>query len=322
MLRYCLMIVAAGWGYMSLQPVYAETVLGGLGGRPISTEIEADRQDFRYTLRPGETQQDSVEIINNTPQTVTVDIYPADSSVSSDGSFAVEQKVETREQVGAWITLEQSQVTVPALSSVTVPFTITLPTDTNLSAGDYTGGIMIADAASTTVTKAGLTVSTRLGVRVYVTIPGQLLEAVSIENFTVTPLAADPSVLDVMIAVHNDGNINQTVSVRTNTDMQAPWPRWLARQRVPSSTEATLELLSGQTTVRHFTVRRPWLGRLGIQAYVVHHTSQGDETLVTPLRTYLRLPPLYTRVVLGIYVVALITLEIRRYRRKRLHLPL
>lgn len=300
-------------------PALATTTLGGLGGRPVNVDTTDDSQQsvFRYTLRPGDSETGMVEVINNTDKAMTVNLYPADSTRSSDGSFAVEQLVESRDEIGAWISLEQSQVFVPALSSVEVPFTITLPTDQALTAGDYHGGIMMETADQTGDIVGNMTITTRVGVRVYLTIPGDLREALTITDFSITPLAEDSSVLDVMIAVRNDGNIHQDATLRLTADMLSPWPRWLGRQSLPNQLEANIEILSGQTTVRHFTVQRPWLGRLEVEAYVLHHTSQGDETLVTPALSYLRLPSWYVLLIVGIYLLAFIVLEIRQHRRRR-----
>lgn len=299
--------------------VWAVT-LGSFGGRPADGAVGAKENPewFVYTLQSGQSIDDTIEVINNTNEAITARLYPVDSTQSTDGTFAVEQETESRDQVGAWVHLSQSEVIVPPLSSVQVPFTITIPENATESAGEYTGGIMIEDAAQKPSDLGGISLTTRAGVRVYVTIPGVVVRDLRIEQFSLLPLSGNPDVLDVKMSIHNDGNTVQDITIVTAVDTAYSWPRWLTRKKLPQHTEVHVQVLPGQTLIRHQTLSRLWLGPLSAQAYVVYTGATGEATLTTQPSTYFSFPAWYFGVVLCVYLSFWFFLFARWiYRRSR-----
>lgn len=289
-------IVGISLGVTFARPMIAVEV-GGIGINPL------DRQEYRsehgnwfeYILTPGAVIDDTVVISNNSTQAITVDLYPADHTTSSSGGFAVEQATEPRDVIGSWIKLSQSQITIPPEGEVEVPFTIQIPDRIDLLSGDYTGAIMMADAHTPASTATGIILSTRVGVRVYVTIPGEELHHVRFTEHHVQRLDHNPSIVDVAVAMENQGTVNETITLVTNVDMITPWPRWLSRgQQLPYTTTHQIEILSNDTYEYHLALEKPWFGQM-----VIEHTMRsetGIEEVVT--ERYMVWPSWYSWVVM------------------------
>lgn len=90
---------------------------GTMGGRPAYPRLDNTRtQDiFVHVLEPGAQQDEGILVINNTETEKTLMIYATDSIRSTEGGFACEQLSDTRDLVGAWITLgtPQEAVSIP-----------------------------------------------------------------------------------------------------------------------------------------------------------------------------------------------------------------
>jgi len=84
-----------------------------------------------------------VKVVNNTPIRKTFLIYAGDSTPSTDGAFACKQFSEEKKDVGAWIKLEKSEITMDPSTNQVIPFTITVPK--NASVGEHNGCILIQE---------------------------------------------------------------------------------------------------------------------------------------------------------------------------------
>ena len=138
---------------------------------------------FIYSLPPGKSKQDSVTIVNNTNKPITYSIYPVDAGVTKDGTFYLYQKSQQQTGIGIWVQMSLSEITVPPVSHKNIPFTITIPK--HVTIGDHAGGI-IFEAVSEQKATTGLTINivSRLGVRIYETVPGKEIKKLNIQNFS------------------------------------------------------------------------------------------------------------------------------------------
>lgn len=187
----------------------------GIGLRPAQPIANNPRSQsiFVYTLKPGQSQADSVRLINNTSDSHTVQLYTVDSVASSDGAFACAQAVENKKDVGSWITLSQDKVILGPFSNQTVPFTITLPNQTD--AGEHDGCVVMQDAApSKEKTAAGITLSFRSAVRVAVTVPGKLVVKLQLDS--VSQKSADQNSYTVTPSYTNGGNVSLDTSIEAS----------------------------------------------------------------------------------------------------------
>jgi len=188
---------------------------GGIGGRPANPQQGNERSEsiFIYTLKPGQSASDAVQIINNTPTERTISVYPVDSTIASGGTFSCAQKAEKITQVGGWITLEQSTVTVKPQTNVKIPFTITAPQ--NADVGEHNGCIAVQDASedATKADDGGVLLSFRSAIRVAVTVPGKIIKKLTIDSVAVT--SNDAGKLVVSPTVNNEGNVSLDTTLTT-----------------------------------------------------------------------------------------------------------
>ncbi|MCG2821435.1 MAG: hypothetical protein L6371_06105, partial [Candidatus Atribacteria bacterium] len=153
----------------------------GLGVRP-HQEGDETRDWLIYTLWPGESIEDRVNISNSSDEPIEVKIYPVDADILEDGAFAPRAEDAERVDVGAWITLAASELTLPPHDEAYVlDFTLIIPE--NAEAGKYTGAIVAQKKGyKESESEEGTTmlVVTRVGARVYLTVRGTKVEFLEI----------------------------------------------------------------------------------------------------------------------------------------------
>lgn len=189
-----LQVSAAGLTLISAALFFAPGVLavssGAFSAAP-STYSELDprtRSWFIYTYSAGETRKDSVTLENKGTEPLTVKVYPADSTTTSDGAFALESETDKRDTIGAWVKVDQDMVTISPNEKKEIPFTISVPKDAQK--GEYSGGVVFENTTPQNYQSKNmnLEVVSRLGVRVYLTVPGPEQVALEVKDlkYTVT----------------------------------------------------------------------------------------------------------------------------------------
>ena len=192
---------------------------GGVGGYPAYPDpsIKYSQSWFIYTINPGETKDDEILIVNSTDETQIVKLYAVDSVPNNRGNFALEAEDASRDDIGAWIVLSKNFVELEPNTSIKVPFTITIPK--NADVGEHSGGIIIQKAQKSDLNKvSGASIQTRVGVRVYETVPGEIIRNVKILDFAVKPTVDKNNVQNYSITldVLNESNI----SLQARTDLK------------------------------------------------------------------------------------------------------
>ncbi|MBU1323206.1 LysM peptidoglycan-binding domain-containing protein [Patescibacteria group bacterium] len=213
------------WGYISIFvilvgiTVFANSALaveyGGMGGRPAYPRSDNPRTEsiFVHTLEPGAVQEEGVLLVNNTEEQKTLQVYAVDSMVSSGGAFACRQMTEPKKDVGVWIELEKSEVTLDSGTSEIVPFTITVPQ--NAGVGEHNGCIVIQEKKEKVEGQTGMTLSFRTGLRVAITIPGEIIRELEIVGFNIEPQKDGGFLLHPQ--VKNLGNVSIDADVQVVT---------------------------------------------------------------------------------------------------------
>ena len=158
---------------------------GGLGIQPHEWDLKnpLTKSWFIYTLESGETKKGKVDVINSSNEPQDIKIYPVDAVTTQDGAFAPEPEDKEKIDVGAWITLSESEVSLRPKETKTIKFTIKVPE--NVEVGDHMGAIIaqnkkIPEAEEGT----GMRIVTRVGARIYLTVPGELIKKLEFEKFT------------------------------------------------------------------------------------------------------------------------------------------
>jgi hypothetical protein len=120
------------------------------------------------TVAPGVAMTDTVIIRSTFDVPTAVDLYPADAKPAVGGGFGFGARGDTSSQVGAWLKLSTSRVTVPGHGQAALRTTVTVPRGTE--GGEYVGAV-VAEAVNQGKGGAVQT-RTRFAMAVYLTVPG------------------------------------------------------------------------------------------------------------------------------------------------------
>jgi hypothetical protein len=188
---------------------------GGFGARP-AFPIEGNPRTesvFIHTLEPNDVKEDGVLVVNNTTETKTILVYSVDSTPSTDGGFACKQFSQAKNDVGSWISLEKSEVTVEANKNELIPFKIRVPS--NAAAGEHNGCIITQEKLEKSDLKSGVSLSFRTGLRVAITIPGEINRQLQVTDFSVN--SKDDGKFSMQLRVRNPGNVSIDAEVKVIT---------------------------------------------------------------------------------------------------------
>lgn len=162
---------------------------------------------FEVELYPGEEYENSIVVTNNTGNTGNFLIEAADGITTKDGAYTLENPNEPKDHIGKWLVLDKKEVTLANNESITIPFKLDVPK--GIESGDYLGGISVfqTDQNSTEEGSSGLqlAIQTRVGVRFYLTVPGDLRRDLEITKFTAA--LNDNDKLSMDFGLNNPGNV-------------------------------------------------------------------------------------------------------------------
>jgi len=179
--------------------------IGSFGIRPTRT-TEDDLSGgayFNYNLQAGAGISDEALVVNNSAGPVSLSLYAADGATAINGGTAFAGNEEDRNGVRSWLSIETSNVDLPAGESVPVPFSLQVPA--TATPGDHVAGIIVeAPPKAGPGGGIGAAVIERVGVAVVVHIPGPSDEALTLGNICLNQETGS-NYFEVPIA--NDGNL-------------------------------------------------------------------------------------------------------------------
>lgn len=186
---------------------------GGIGGRPANPDPKNPRTNtiFIYTLDRGKTKRDQVIVTNNTDKTQTIELYAVDGEVTNTGAYTCKQDAEARTDIGGWLKLAKSQVTLASGKSEKVDFTLTMPK--NADVGEHDGCIVFQAKDASVQASGNVRIRTRQAVRVVATVPGVLRRDIEIKSFTITSLGRAKQ---LNLKLSNVGNVSADVDTRVH----------------------------------------------------------------------------------------------------------
>lgn len=167
-------------------------------------------QWFFFSLKPGQSGSTQARITNpaDVPQTVQVSIN--DLSFTAQGTGIIDYGKQT--DVGSWAHFDVSSVTIPAKSSVLVPFYLTVAS--NAEPGDHFGVVVTRSAPEALKGSRALRLVNVIATRLYVTVPGLATKSFQIGqingklNSTLLP-----SYSLVTVPIINTGRVRLTTHV-------------------------------------------------------------------------------------------------------------
>jgi hypothetical protein len=177
---------------------------------PSSAKGLNGRSRFIYNnVKPRNVIHDYVGITNYSSKAMTFHVYASDAFTDGSGSFDLLPPSRKPRDVGSWVHLARTQVTVPGHARVNEPFTLAVPADA--TPGDHLGGIVAAITKAGTGANRGMLVEYREGARIYMRVVGPLRPTLAIGpphvsyHGTVNPFSGGST--SVSYTVRNTGNV-------------------------------------------------------------------------------------------------------------------
>nr|BFE56266.1 hypothetical protein GCM10020063_007920 [Dactylosporangium thailandense] len=277
------------------------------------------RAAFTFEADPGQTLRDVVAVSNFSAAPATFRVYASDAVNTPTGGFDLLAGDRKPTDVGAWVALTQSTVTIPANATVNVPFTLAIPA--NGTPGDHAGGIV---AALQRAGQGPVVVENRIGARIYLRVHGKLAPSLGITRIDAryhhspNPFAGGD--VTVEYTLRNTGNV-RLAAAQLAAVTGASGGRLASAAGPPVA-----ELLPGQSLQYTVTIRgvAP-LGPLGADVTVTPSAVKGDrytESLsAAGLGTGRRRAGLFampwSQLVLLVLLAALVVLAVIVLRRRR-----
>jgi hypothetical protein len=173
-------------GLFSFAPHVYAAGEGSLGAYPTNYDVSNPKTKswFIYELKPGETKEDSITVVNNADRTLNIKVYPVDATTTSDGAFALLNEDQRQNDVGSWVNISSDTVTIEPRGRKDVPFTISIPKYATV--GDHAGGIIVQEVVkkNTSMQGVGLNIVSRVGTRIYESVPGDKVVKLDINDFS------------------------------------------------------------------------------------------------------------------------------------------
>ena len=224
---------------------------GGIGGRPANPIPGNERTTsiFVHEIAGGSSDGDGIRVINNTDKPKTLMVDAVDSSASSGGAFACAQRVEPKADVGSWIVLDKTEVTLEPMTNEVIPFSISVPPLADV--GEHNGCIVIQEKnAEPQKQGGGIQLSFRTGIRVAVLVPGEMVRRLAIVGSDVAP--RDGGGFRLGAHVRNEGNVSVDTDVKIDVQDVMGYEK--------SSYGGAYPILRGQTSDYSFDMPQPKWG--------------------------------------------------------------
>lgn len=204
-----------------------------------------DRVSLRHDLDPGSSATDAVAVTNLGTAAGEFVVSAGDGLVGPAGAFDV--ATDDPEDAGSWVTLgglSDGRVALGPGETRVLPVTITVPADA--VPGDHPAGI-VASSVPAADDGSGVSVTSRLGVRLHLRVAGEAAAAVELDDVSVDyapswlPFAPGPA--RVTYRVTNTGDLR----LGAVPDLTVSGPFGLG---ATTASGEPRELLPGESTVR------------------------------------------------------------------------
>lgn len=274
--RLLSLMIFAGLIFMSSFSFASAIEFGGIGGKPTITDPNNDltKTWFIYEIEPGEIKSDSITVHNFTDRSETILVYPSDSTPSSDGGFALKQRVEAMEEIGSWVEIETSRLTLQPGESVVIPFKVNVPQ--NAEVGEHRGGIMIErEKSEETQAVGGVTLSLRVGVRMYVTIPGTIIKKLILEGVEIMKNESLENEWNTTVSIENEGNVSRIAKVDVYIN------NLFFKNKSQTFSRNSVEVLRGDHKNSNFAWKPPYFSRVMAYTVIEYEGQNGTEKLTS-----------------------------------------
>lgn len=159
---------------------------------------------------PGGTVRSSVEVLNVGDTAGSASVYSVDGTTGQTSGAVYRSRGEPRKDVGSWVQLSQTRVTLAPHARETIPFAVRVPADA--FAGAHLGGIVVQPFALTSrkVLRKTKRSSFQVAIRelsivaVEVNVPGARVAKLAITGIRASGI---PGYQSLLIGLSNPGNV-------------------------------------------------------------------------------------------------------------------
>lgn len=304
--------------FFLLLPIYGYALsLGGIGIMP--GQGSGHRDWFIYDLKPGEQQEDYVDVMNNTDQEQYITVRPYDSEASNIGGFALSGPNREQKGIGLWVQLEEEKITLVPGEVRRLKFTLTVPLTADV--GEHSGAITAQGAPKELKGKSGIAIGTRVGARIYVTVPGKIIKKAKLISFTLTDWK-ERGYIQLDLTAKNEGNVTITPISRLNVG------GWGLEKRYKIFHDTTpppkgFELMRNTEVSTNWQWHRPYFGYYTFQVVMEYEDENNVMQKITTDTLSLFIVPWKDAAIFGsillmvlIIIIAWIIYRKKKYSRK------
>ncbi len=240
----------------SLATADGEDSLVTFGVQPVQPKDKPFRANFVYELSPGQEIRDTVRVFNYSSSPLKLSLLATDAFNSDSGAQDMLNTATAPKDLGSWIKLEKTDLTITGNDRVDVPFTIKVPS-TGIEPGDHTGGILASYLGTKTAADGtALKLDRRIGNRVQIRVTGPLNPKLAITDLkttydnTMNP--AGGGTMNVTYTVKNVGNVRLGANPTIKISSPIGFPSRTIRP------EAVTEVLPGNAVTLTSKVSGVW----------------------------------------------------------------
>ena len=280
------------WTLAAVFPALALS-LGGVGIRPAHPR-PPDTGWFIYQLKPGESTTDAVLVSNETDTEQALDLAAVDYEPTDIGAFGLKGSSAEQTSIGLWTQLSTTTITLPPGKAREVEFTLTIPQ--NADVGEHAGAIVVQPsqrARSSAV--SGAYITTRVGARIYNTVPGELVRKIKLLGFLMHEDKKTQH-YEFVVQGKNEGNVSVSPRLRLHLNgwglvkvppvgdaELADFPGFALfgfQRFLPKELSNNWQLARGATVETYFRWRKPWLGRFSAYLTLEYERKAGEPEVI------------------------------------------
>lgn len=199
-----------------------------------------------------------------------------------------------------------------------IPFVINVPQSADV--GEHTGGILIQKRAVEDAAGAGgssVKLTTRVGVRIYETVPGEIIRKITIDDFRIVKNFKEfdfsdwfgkekkPKEFLIETRIANSGN----VSIAHDNNIYIKKGIFGGE---PEKVERNFQVLKKDKFIANYSWKKPLFGRYKFQGEIKYQGVKGEEIIKTPELTLWVIP--WREIMIFILIIGLTTLGYWRWR--------
>jgi len=207
---------------------------GGMSIAPAPNDAFPGRNKgwFMYEeVEPGQVIEDFARVINLDSKPATLTVESVDAFMLPDGGFALVEGAKNNTDIGNWVELSATEVTLPPNKEKIVPFKIKIPADAEV--GDHIGALAVYKSnneptSTVRIGGTGVGISTRVGARIYLTIKGDITRKLALHKRT---MYGRGQILMFNFKLSNLGNVRADLAVTAR--IYGIWGLYDKREDVP-----------------------------------------------------------------------------------------